>query len=201
MNKPDPVLFALQQMTVDLSLIKRRSYLAGTDKRENDVEHSLTVALLCWYLHNKLQLPLDIAKILKYAITHDFVERYAGDVNTFASVAEREQKVYRERDSLNQLTEEFSEFEDMITAMETYESKQDEESLFVWSVDKMQQLIMGDMDAWRCYAELPVSYDQFCAKYKELSDKSSKYSKDIFEGLIEYSKTTFYDQPGSKQAV
>jgi len=72
-------------MTVDLSLIERRSYVAGTDRRENDIEHSLTVAMLCWYIHDSLKLELDIAKILKYALTHDFVERYAGDVNTFAS--------------------------------------------------------------------------------------------------------------------
>lgn len=194
MIKPNPLLFALQQMTIDLSLIDRRSYIAKTDRRENDVEHSLTVALLCWYIHDKQKLELDIAKIFKYALTHDFVERYAGDVNTFASVEERNQKVIREKESLARLSEEFSEFSDMITSMEDYESKKDEESLFVWSVDKMQQLIMGDLDSWRCYAETPISYNQFVEKYDELSKESSKYSRDIFDSLVEYCKTTYYDQ-------
>lgn len=182
-------------MIIDLSLIDRNHYLAKTNRRENDIEHSMTVAILCWYVHDKYQINLDIAKILKYAITHDFVERYAGDVNTFASVDERNTKVQREQESLDRLSSEFGEFNGMVTAMQGYESKQDEESLFVWTVDKMQQLIMGDMDKWRPYAEIDITYKQFTAKYKELSEKSSMHCREIFEGLIQYSKSTYYDQP------
>lgn len=182
-------------MVIDLSLIDRSHYLAKTDRRENDIEHSMTVAVLCWYIHDKYKIDLDIATILKYAITHDFVERYAGDVNTFASSAERIKKETREQKSLDRLSDEFSEFGDLITSIQGYESKEDEESLFVWTVDKMQALIMGDMDSWRPHAELLVSYDQFVAKYKELSEKSSKHCREIFEGLIKYSKSTYYDKP------
>lgn len=195
MSKPDPLFFSLQQMIIDLSLIDRNHYLAGTDRRENDIEHSMTVAVLCWYIHDKYRIDLDIAKILKYAIAHDFVERYAGDVNTFASADERNTKVQREQESLDKLSGEFSEFNDMVTSMQGYELKQDEESVFVWTVDKMQHLIMGDMDKWRPYAEIDITYDQFAAKYKELFEKSSKHCREIFEGLIEYSKSTYYDQP------
>jgi putative hydrolase of HD superfamily len=198
MSKPDRLLFSLQQMIIDLSLIDRNHYLANTKRRENDIEHSMTVALLCWYVHDKYQINLDIAKILKYAITHDFVERYAGDVNTFASAGERDAKVRRERESLNRLSNEFSEFNNMVMSMQGYELKEDEESLFVWSVDKMQQLIMGDLDKWRPYAEIEITYSQFAAKYHELLEKSSKHCREIFEGLIEYSKSTYYDQPSSK---
>ena len=195
MSKPDPLFFSLQQMIIDLSLIDRNHYLAGTDRRENDIEHSMTVAVLCWYIHDKYRIDLDISKILKYAIAHDFVERYAGDVNTFASADERNIKVQREQESLDRLSTEFGEFSDMVTSMQGYELKQDEESLFVWTVDKMQALILGDMDKWRPYAEINISYDQFVAKYKELLEKSSKHCREIFEGLIEYSKSTYYDQP------
>jgi 5'-deoxynucleotidase YfbR-like HD superfamily hydrolase len=197
MSRPDPLLFALQQMTVDLSLIDRSHYLVGTSRHENDIEHSLTVALLCWYIHDKYKIDLDIAKILKYAIAHDFVERYAGDTNTFASASERSAKIQREQESLERLSDEFGEFNDMVASMRNYEQKQDDESLFVWTVDKMQALIMGDMDKWRPYAELEISYDQFSAKYKELAKKSSPYCREIFEGLIEYCKSTYYDQPQS----
>lgn len=195
MLKTDPLFFSLQQMIVDLSLIDRNHYLAKTERRENDIEHSMTVAVLCWYIHDRYAIDLDIAKILKYAITHDFVERYAGDVNTFASADERKAKVQREQESLDRLSDEFSEFNDMISSMQNYELKQDEESLFVWTVDKMQGLIMGDLDGWRPYAEIGITFDQFTAKYKELSENSSKYCREIFEGLIEYCTSTYYDQP------
>ena len=144
MQTPYPILYELQKLTVDLSLINRQHLIPGTDRRENDVEHSLTVAMLCWYIHDKNNVDLDIAKILKYALTHDFVERYAGDVPSFAPQAERDAKVIREKESLDRLSEEFSDFGDMVTTMQKYEIKEDEESLFVWSVDKIQQLVMGD---------------------------------------------------------
>ncbi|MEO8691640.1 MAG: HD domain-containing protein [Candidatus Saccharimonas sp.] len=195
MQPPDPLLFDLQKLSIDLSLIMRNHYLAGTERRENDIEHSMTVALLSWYIHDKYSLNLDISKILKYALTHDFVERYAGDVNTFATISERQDKVLREKDALDKLSAEFSGFGDMVLSMQAYESKTDEEALFVWTVDKMQQLIMGDMDQWRPYSEIFITYDQFVSKYKELLENSSKYCREIFEGFIEYSKSTYYDQP------
>lgn len=195
MPKPDPLLFSLQQMIIDLSLIDRHHYLAKTDRRENDIEHSMTVALLCWYIHDRFKIDLNIEKILKYAITHDFVERYAGDVNTFASDAERQQKIQREELSLGTLSDEFREFNDMVKSIQQYESKNDDEALFVWTVDKMQGLIMGDMDQWKPYAELNITYDQFAAKFKDLLEKSSKHCHEIFEGLIEYSQSTYYDRP------
>lgn len=195
MSKPDPFFSSLQQMLIDLSLIDRAHYLANTNRHENDIEHSMTVAILCWYIHDRYKIDLDISKILKYALTHDFVERYAGDVNTFASSSERISKIDRERESLDKLSNEFNEFGDMISSMRGYESKADKESLFVWTVDKMQPLIMGDMDSWRPYREIGISYDQFIAKYDELLAKSSDYCREIFEGLIEYSKSTYYDQP------
>lgn len=195
MHKPDPLLFSIQQMIIDMSLIDRRHYLPHTDRRENDIEHSMTVAILCWYILDTHSLDLDIAKVLKYALTHDFVERYAGDVPTFASEAERNEKLIREQESLQRLSEEFKDFNSLVISMRMYETKEDEESRFVWSVDKMQQLVMGDLDNWRSYAEKPITYDEFTKKYAELLEKSSKYTREIFEGLLNYSKTTYYDRP------
>lgn len=67
-----------------MSKVDRNHHILGSDRAENDVEHSYSVAILCWYLNDKLKLNLDIAKVLKYALVHDFPEVYAGDVNTFA---------------------------------------------------------------------------------------------------------------------
>jgi putative hydrolase of HD superfamily len=191
MQKPDHMLFELQKMNIDLARIDRNHYLAGSERRENDIEHSFTVALLCWYIHDRYNINLDITKILKYALAHDFVERYAGDVNTYASAKAREQKVKDEAASLERLSTELAAFPDLVSKMNEYELKQDEESLFVWTVDKMQQLIMGDLDAWRPYREISITFEQFCDKSAEQLEKSSPYLREIFEGLIEYSKSTY----------
>jgi len=93
------------------------------------------VTLLCWYIHDRYKINLDIAKIMKYALVHDFVERYAGDVNTYASAKAREQKVKDEAVALERLSTEFTTFPDLVSKMNEYELKQDDESLFVWTVD------------------------------------------------------------------
>lgn len=178
-------------MTIDLALINRNHYIAGTERRENDIEHSFTVALLCWYIHDRYKIDLNISKILKYALAHDFVERYAGDVNTYASNEARQQKVKDEAVALERLSNEFTVFPDLVAKMNEYELKNDEESLFVWTVDKMQQLIMGDLDNWRPYREISITFEQFCDKGAEQLQRASPYVRDIFDGLVEYSKTTY----------
>lgn len=196
MSQSDRNLTLIQQLVIDLSLIDRHHYLAKTDRRENDIEHSMSVVVLSWYFHEKVGSPLDLSKILQYAVAHDFVERYAGDVNTFASDEARTQKAKDESESLAKLSEEFRGFGSLVDIiMHGYETRTDEESLFVWTVDKMQALIMGDMDDWRPYSELSISYVKFCEKYAELLSQASPYCRDIFSELVEYSKSTYYDQP------
>lgn len=197
MTRPYPLLYDLQHMIDDLSLIERKSKIPGTNRHENDIEHSMTVAILCWYIHDKYNLDLNLELILKYALTHDFVERYAGDVSTFAPQAERDAKVLREQESLKRMSTELADFSGLVKVMEQYESKPDQESLFVWSVDKIQQLINGELDNWIAYQEGGIVYDQFVKKYDELASKSSPYCREIFEGIVAYSKPRFYDQPKS----
>ena len=195
MANMDPEYVALQQMIVDLSFVKRGHNLANTTVRENDVEHSMMVALLCWYLYEKLQPDLDLTKVLKYAMCHDFVEQYAGDVSTFASADARLAKSANEAVALRRIEQEHAAFSDLTKTMADYERKHDEESKFVWTIDKMQTLIMGDMDEWRPYIEVNTSYQTFSDKYNELLAQSSRYCKEIFRELIAYCQTTYYDRP------
>lgn len=189
------MLFELQKLVSDLSLVERNHYRLNSDRRENDIEHSFTVALLCWHIHSKLKLQLSLEKILKYAMIHDFAERYAGDVNTFASAADRESKVVREAAAVKRLSREFTKFDDLVTTLQDYENKIDEEAEFVWAVDKMQALILGDLDNWRPYREINIDFATFCNKHGEQVLKSSPYCQEIYKDLLEYCKTTYYDRP------
>jgi putative hydrolase of HD superfamily len=194
-DHPDETLVQLQQLVIDFALIDRNHYLAKHPRRENDVEHTLAVTLLCWYIIQRHQLKLDIGKVLKYAIAHDLVEVYAGDTNAFASEQKRKEKVDKEKASLDRLAKEFVAFPDLITSMRAYETKSDEESLFVWTVDKMQALIMADMDGWRPFQELNIDYEWFVRKHNDLHEISSTHSKEIFKSLLEYCQSSYYDQP------
>lgn len=198
--RPEPTLFDLQKLVVDLAHVNRNHRLAGHKRQENDIEHSFAVALLCWFICTKFDLGLNLEKVLKYAMAHDFVELYAGDVNSFASPAERTKKAADEKASLEQMSQELADFGDLVKIMKDYELKADEEALFVWTVDKMQAYIMGDLDNWRPYKKLEISYDRFIDKHKEQLAACSPYCKEIFETLLEYCKSTYYDRPAASQA-
>jgi len=194
-TRPQPLLFSLQNLVVSLAFVNRNHLLIGSNRAENDIEHSFAVAMLCWYIHDTHKLNLNLEKILKYALAHDFVEVYAGDVNTFASPEARKKKVEIEKVAAARLSKEYEEFADLISTLDGYEAKSDEEALFVWTVDKMQALILGDLDDWRPYKQLAISYARFIEKYDELQAVSSPYCKEIFASLMTYCQTTYYDRP------
>lgn len=191
---PQKHLHDLQQLVTRFSLIERNHMIPGTDRHETDVEHSFSVALLGWFICNKYKLPLDQGKVLKYALCHDIVEVYAGDVGTFASTEERQRKTIAEAAALRRLSKEFPAFPDLLTTLQNYEVRADEESLFVWTIDKLQALILGDIDGWRPFARLGITYAQFCAKHADILEKASPYMKDIYTELLDYYKTTYYDK-------
>lgn len=85
----------------------------------------------------------------------------------------------------------------MIHCLRSYEHL-DEEALFVWSIDKLQAMILGDIDNWRPYANHNVSYEQFCSKSEEFIKKGSPYVKDVFEQIFTENKKTYYDKPTLK---
>lgn len=147
-------------------------------------------------VHNRIKdLKLDQALVFKYAMAHDFVEKYAGDVNTFASEQERSAKAAREQEAIITLESDFPNFPDMTKLLSQYDQKTTEEALFVWTVDKIQAIVLGGLDNWRPYKHVNVTYEAFCDKYQEIIDAGSPYCKQILESIFEYSKSTYYDKP------
>lgn len=201
MQQPDVTMFTLQKLVSDLAKVERNHHILDSERSENDVEHSYAVALLCWYIHDKLQLNLDLARLMQYALVHDFVEIYAGDVNSFASAEARVLKTKNEAIALERLTLELQGFNAMANSLSSYELKGNEEAVFVWTVDKMQALILADLDNWRPYKKIDIAYDDFSKKHHEQLLASSPYCEEIFRELLEYCKTTYYNQPKNKEAI
>jgi putative hydrolase of HD superfamily len=146
-------LAELQQMIADFAKVHRVPPMGDTGRPENDVEHSFGLALTCWYLHPKIAADLDLLKILKYALAHDIVELYAGDTFVFDS-AKVESKEQRERDALDVVKKDWSDFGELAEFAGGYMGKLDAEARFVKAVDKLLPVIMIELDhdpavAWK----------------------------------------------------
>lgn len=176
-------LLQLQSKINAYTQVRRRHYLPGTGTREDDSSHSLSVAIICWHYYQLFGRELSVSKILKYALIHDLVEIYAGDVATYASSEALLQKDKDEEVALDRLTEELSFDNDLVSHLIDYQKMADEEASFVWACDKIQAYVQGELDNWRAYLEYPVSKPMFIAKLDSQSQKVPGCLKDEFARL------------------
>lgn len=190
-TEPTANLQALQKIVNDLSLLKRKHYIASSDEHEDVAAHSLSVALFAWYLFQLVKPDLSLDKIQQYAIVHDFVEIHAGDTNTFATQEERDAKEVKELKAAQRITNDFTYFADMTNALNSYQAMDNPEARFVWTADKIQALIHGQQDNWRAYYEKPITNDEFASKMDELYAKSSPELRAIFGTIIDHCKVTY----------
>lgn len=113
----------------------RRTNLAADGERENDAEHSYQLALVALYLNRYLELGLKEEKLVSYALIHDLVEVYAGDVDPYySSQAEINAKKEKEEEAITTLKSNFPELGETIRK---YEEREEEEAKFVYALDKL----------------------------------------------------------------
>ena len=112
--------------------------------RENDAEHSWALALLACALAPQINPKLDIGKVAQFAIVHDVVEVYSGDVSAMDSqAANSSERKIREAAALERIQSDFSYMPWIAETIKEYESFSSEEACFVYALDKF----------------MPVAYD------------------------------------------
>ncbi len=182
-------LLELMRMTHEFREIERVTHMGTRDiRQENDVEHSFQLALCGWYVVVTENLPLDVNKVIKYGLLHDLVEVYAGDTYTFdQDPGVHASKKDREHQALLQLREKFPEFKDMTDMIEEYEKRDDQESTFIYALDKIIAPLNIYLSDGRTWKERNVTFEQLVANKQDkvkLDPVISEYfdkMKDIFE--------------------
>jgi putative hydrolase of HD superfamily len=173
MEKPDiSRTIAFTRLIHAFQEVERVAHAPDKVRHENDVEHSYILAMLAWYLVDSLKLPLDKNKVLQYALAHDFVEVYAGDTNAFSKIqSELDSKHQREEDARIRIKEEFPEFEDLHNTIVRYESKADDESIFVNKLDKLLPVITNYIQDGVTWKEMDLPFDvAFENKRRKIGD-------------------------------
>lgn len=157
--------------------------MKGLDRNENDAEHSYQLAMTAWYLNTSEDLGMDTDKIIKYALVHDLVEVYAGDVFFHITSEDvQKKKELAEHEALQQIKEDFKEFPEMYETIEEYESKQYKESLFVYALDKVLPVLNIFLDNGRSWKRDGVTMEMINSKTKKIS-KNDDVMK-IWEELL-----------------
>lgn len=195
-------LTSIQQLINDFSKVERSHYLPGTNEKESDILHSASVAMLAWQLYDNLHLDMNLARIMQYALAHDLVEVYAGDVNAYASAEKRIAKKKAEAKSLLKIKKETSDiFPNLGVVMKQYEERLDDESRFVWSVDKMQALIQGKIDNYRPFYEQGLSTADVRRVHGSHIELVHPSVKDLYIEIIEWFLNEYDDMAVQKDGV
>lgn len=165
--------------------VDRVAVVPTLPRATNAVEHSYQLAMLAWYVASSQKLPLDLSKVLMYSLAHDIVEAYAGDTPTFDTKG-RETKEVREKAAQDRIADEFEEFPDIIATLESYERREDNESRFVYALDKLIDPLNSAMttDRLSVWKEYGIGYDAH-HKYKDAKVRTSEHVAPLWEALSE----------------
>lgn len=151
-------LLTFARMQMEFQKVERVLRVPGMpDRWENDAEHSYNLAMMAWYIVTSEQLDLDVDRVIKYGMIHDLVEVYAGDTYIYGSTDELASKHEREAAAAQRLAEEFPDFPDLHTLIETYEKREDAESRFIYALDKLQPIIHIYLDDGATWKEVGIT--------------------------------------------
>lgn len=180
-------LAELQQLIVDFSKVNRMFNLGDTDRRESDIDHSYGLALICWYLAPKIAPELSLEKIFKYALSHDIVELHAGDTFVFAPKDHLDSKSDREDAALEQLQNDWPDFQELVDHARDYKQKKDEEAKFVKAVDKVLPLIVIELGEGKTFwNQHKITLDMEIEN--KVTIKVSDYVAPYYDLIIEWLK-------------
>lgn len=165
-------LFKYLELLERFRSVERTVSIPGSNplRWENDVEHSYMLAMTAWYLNEKYHLGLDLSKILEYALAHDLVEAYAGDVSPFGKKGHKgkivTEKHQREQAALARIQKEFPDQKNIARVIKAYEKRNDPESHFVYSLDKLMPVVVIYMDGGRAFHHYLLGLDELVKKKK-----------------------------------
>lgn len=171
------------EFIIKFNQLERRIYATGENRLENDSEHSFQLAMVSWYIISTEKLKYDIDKIIKYALVHDLVEIYAGDTFFYADKSAKELKVQKEKVALEKIEKEFSDFPQLLKLIHEYEKKDDPESEFVYTLDKILPVMNIYLDNGRSWRKHKIKFDMLVeVKNKVVINKDVQK---VWEGLVE----------------
>lgn len=183
-KKPDiHRLIELQRMMLKFREIKRIIDLPGDGQRENDAEHSYTLAMTAWFLAPTFP-HLDRDRLIRICLAHDLVEIHAGDTFAYGDASSKESKNEREKAATDKLAKEWPDFPELTDAIHDYKERKTEEAKFVYALDKiMPALIMyiGDGYGWHKHN---ITIDDFRAEKEKkvaVSPEIVPYYQELYE--------------------
>lgn len=164
---------------VHLKQLYRQGWLARgilPERCESVAEHVFGVAVVAMFLADEHFPELDIMKVLRMALIHDFGEIYAGDIIPGDQVSPKE-KYTLEREAVNQIFNGLPNGDDYLRLWQEFENGTSPEARFIRQIDKLEMALQANVYEHLKLGNLPEFYT---SAGKEISNPKLK---DILQEL------------------
>ena len=158
-------------------------------RKENDAEHSFSLALFTAILAEYSNEPIDVLKTMKMVLVHDIVEIDAGDTYCYdnagnATKADREQRAAERLFGLLPKEQE----DEFRSLWEEFEERQTPEAKFAAVMDRIQPLLLNLSRDGISWQEHGIHLHQVQGRNKLVAEGSQSLSDYIFALLDDANK-------------
>ncbi len=158
-------------------------------RRENDAEHSFSLAIAAAVLAEYSNEPVDVAKVMKMVLVHDAVEIYAGDTYCYddegAKTKEAREKAAAEKIFGTLPEEQAAEYRAL---WDEFERNDTPEARFSNAMDRIQPLLLNYSREGYSWKEHRVNSSQVRKRFDKVKDGSEELGRmvdDLLDKAIE----------------
>jgi len=147
------------------------------ERCESVAEHTFSTAVLAYFLAESYFPDLDLGRVLRLALLHDFGEVYAGDLTPEDRVSSKE-KERLERLAITRILSKLPNAGEYLSRWEEYERQASPEARFVRQIDRLEMALQASvyekqgftgLDDFYTSARGAISDPQLVAMMDELS--------------------------------
>ncbi len=169
--------------------IQRKTRLFGSDRNENDAEHSWHLALMAIVLAEHSDEPVDILKVIKMVLIHDIVEIDAGDTFIYDQ-AKNHTNTDEERKAAERIFGLLpaAQATELIAIWEEFEAGITSEARFAKAMDRLEPLLQNVSNNGGTWAEFGVDYHKVVEKKKQIEKGSAslwQYASRMIDESVE----------------
>lgn len=158
-------------------------------RRENDAEHSFSLAIAAAVLAEYSNEPVEVAKVMKMVLVHDAVEIYAGDTYCYddegAKTKEAREKAAAEKIFGALPEEQAAEYRAL---WDEFERNDTPEARFSNAMDRIQPLLLNYSREGYSWKEHGVNSSQVRKRFDKVKDGSAELGRmvdDLLDKAIE----------------
>lgn len=169
--------------------IGRQTYISDGSRKENDAEHSWSLALMCMLLAEHANEEINLLRSMEMVLVHDLVEIDAGDTYAYDAAGnstKKERELAAAQRIFNILPKDQAEL--LLGLWNEFEEGETAEARFANTLDKVQPLTLNHQTGGISWKEHDIRAQQVLDRNKRTADGSKalwEYCRKIIDENVE----------------